>query len=224
MITLHHLEYSQSFRILWLLEELGAEYELKIYNRTESYQAPPELKELSPLGSAPVITEGDLVLAESNAIADYILDQHPESTLRVAPGDEDRLRYVFWLHAAQGTMMSMMIMEAVFAILVKRVPFWMRPLIKGVLGQASNLLIKPRIENLLKLAEKDLAEKPWFGGSNLTAADIVMHYPMASALSRGYVTDAFPNSLAWLERVSECPSFKAAVEKDGRDSIVLQVE
>ena len=130
MITLHHLEYSQSFSILWLLEELGAEYELKIYERDKkTHQAPEELRDLSPLGSAPVIADGDVVLAESNAIIDYILDQHAESKLRVEPGHEDRARYLFWLHASQGSMMSLMLMEAVFQIMISRMPFWMLSLI-----------------------------------------------------------------------------------------------
>ncbi|MCG8415216.1 MAG: glutathione S-transferase family protein [Pseudomonadales bacterium] len=224
MLTLHHLEYSQSFRILWLLEELGTDYELKLYARNkETYQAPDEYKTLSPLGSAPVITEGDLALAESSAIIDYVLDQHPESNLRPAIDDEDRVRYLFWFHASQGSMMMVLIMEAVFQILIQRVPFWMRGLIRGVLGQASERMIKPRMEKLLQLAEKDLAQKPWFGGDKLSAADIAMSYPMESARSRGFITDQHPNCLAWIERVHQNPSFQRAKEKDGKDSIVLQV-
>lgn len=224
MLTLHHLEYSQSFRILWLLEELGSDYELKLYQRNkETYQAPADYKALSPLGSAPVVTDGDLALAESSAIIDYVLDQHPDSGLRPAPGDADRVRYLFWFHASQGSMMMVLIMEAVFQILIKRVPFWMRGLIRGVLGQASERMIKPRMEKLLQQAEKDLAEKPWFGGDNLSAADIAMSYPMESAKSRGYITDEHPQCQAWIDRVHQHPSFQAAKAKDGKDSIVLQV-
>lgn len=224
MITLHHLEYSQSFRILWLLEELGADYELKVYERDKkTHQAPRELKDLSPLGSAPVITDGEVVLAESTAIMDYILDQHPDSALRVSPGSGDRTRYLFWLHASQGSMMSLMLMEAVFQILISRVPFWMRPLIKGVLGQASANLIEPRMSSLLKLAEKDLGSKDWFGGDSLSAADIAMIYPMQAAKDRFYLDFDHPNCLAWLERTQDCKSFKAASAKDGRESITLKV-
>ncbi len=224
MLTLHHLEYSQSFRILWLLEELGTDYELKFYERNkDTFQAPADYKALSPLGSAPVITDGELALAESSAIIDYVLDQHPDSNLRPTIGDEDRVRYLFWFHASQGSMMMVLIMEAVFQILIQRVPFWMRGLIRGVLGQASERMIKPRMEKLLQQAEKDLALKPWFGGSNLSAADIAMSYPMESAKSRGFITDQHPNCLAWIERVHQNPSFQKAKEKDGKDSIVLQV-
>lgn len=224
MITLHHLEYSQSFRILWLLEEIGEDYELKLYNRNkETYQAPPDYKALSPLGAAPVITDDDMVLAESSAIVDYILDKYPNSNLRPAIDNENRIRYLFWFHASQGSMMSLMLMEAVFQILIGRVPFLLRGIIRGVLDQASTRLIKPRMESLLKIAEEDLASKPWFGGDELSAADILLCYPMESARSRGYISAAHKNCNAWFDRVANHPSYQQARKKDDRDSIVLNV-
>ena len=224
MLTLHHLEYSQSFRILWLLEELGSEYELKIYNRNpETFQAPAEFKTLSPLGTAPVITDGDLVLAESAAIMDYLLDQSNSTQYRPPIGSPDHNRYLFWFHTAQGSMMPLLLMEAVFGILKKRVPFLMRGIVGSALGQASERMIKPRMEKLLALAEKDLGTKPWFGGDQLTAADILILYSMESARSRGFITTDHPNCQAWFERVEKSESFQAARAKDGRDSIVLRV-
>ena len=224
MLTLHHLEYSQSFRILWLLEELGFEYELKIYNRNpETFQAPDEYKALSPLGTAPVITDDNLVLAESAAIMDYLLDHSENTQFRPPVGNPDHNRYLFWFHAAQGSMMPLMLMEAVFGILKQRVPFLMRGIVGSALGQASERMIKPRMQKLLALAEKDLGDKPWFGGEQLTAADILIFYSMESAKSRGFVTDEYPNCQAWFERVNGLPGFQAAKEKDGRDSIVLRV-
>lgn len=224
MLTLHHLEYSQSFRILWLLEELGIDYELKSYSRhPETFQAPAEYKALSSLGTAPVITDGDLVLAESAAIMEYILDRTDSKQYRPAPGDSNRERYLFWFHAAQGSMMPLMLMEAVFQILKQRVPFLIRGIIRSALGQASERMIKPRMEKLLMQAEKDLANKPWFGGDQLSAADILIIYPLESARSRGYITDEYPNCLAWFDRVAQTDSFQSAQRKDGRDCIVLQV-
>ena len=224
MLTLHHLEYSQSFRVLWLLEELGAEYELKIYERdTETYQAPPELKKLSPLGSAPVITDDKVILAESSAIIDYILDAHPDSGLRVSPDSGDRVRYLFWMHASQGSMMSLMLMEAVFQILISRVPFLIRPIIKAILKQASLNLIKPRMTSLLNIAEADLQLSKYFAGDRLTTADIAMIYPMAAAKDRFYLDVDYPECNDWLDRVQQSESFKSAAAKDGRDSIVLRV-
>ena len=224
MLTLHHLEYSQSFRILWLLEELGADYELKIYERDpKTYQAPAELKKLSPLGSAPVITDDQVTLAESSAIIDYLLDHHPESELRVSPDNEDRVRYLFWMHASQGSMMSLMLMEVVFQILISRVPFLIRPMIKAVLEQATQSLIKPRMASLLKIAEADLKAAPYFGGDRVTAADIAMIYPMAAAKDRFYLDVDYPECNAWLDRVQQCEGFRSAAAKDGRDSIILRV-
>ena len=224
MITLHHLEYSQSFRILWLLEELGCEYELKTYERDKStHLAPPDYKALSPLGTAPVITDGQVALAESSAITDYILDQIPDQNLRPAADSPDRARYLFWFHAAQGSMMPLMLMEAVFNILITRVPFWMRPFVSSALNQASARMILPRMNKILEVAEKDLSEKPWFGGDSLSAADIVLSYPMESALERNFITDQHSQCLDWLERVKELPSYKSARIKDGKESVVLKV-
>lgn len=224
MLTLHHLEYSQSFRILWLLEELEADYELKIYERDpKTYQAPAELKKLSPLGSAPIITDDTVTLAESTAIIDYLLDQHPDSELRVSPDSEHRVRYLFWMHASQGSMMSLMLMEAVFQILISRVPFLIRPIIKAVLEQATQSLIKPRMASLLNIAEADLKLVPYFGGDRVTAADIAMIYPMAAAKDRFYLDVDYPECNDWLDRVQQCEGFRSAAAKDGRDSIILRV-
>lgn len=222
MITLHHLEYSQSFRILWLLEELGLEYTLKPYNRDpKTYLAPPDYKEVSPLGSAPVIEHGGLVLAETSAIIDYILDLHPSESLRPAKGDPHRARYLFWMHASQGSMMPIMLMDSVFTIIKQRLPFYLKPVVSPVLNMALKGFAKPRMAALLAVAEKDLSEADWFGGDQLTAADINISYPMESAAMRGYLSDAHPNCKAWLARIYTHPSFLAAKAKDGRDSMVL---
>ncbi|NKC12088.1 MAG: glutathione S-transferase family protein [Gammaproteobacteria bacterium] len=222
MITLHHLEYSQSFRILWLLEELGVEYSLKMYERDKAtHLAPPQYKALSPTSAAPVITDGELVLAESNAIMDYVLDQYPSDQLRPPPGSPQRARYLFWYHAAQGSMTPVLLMDSIFGIMQKRVPFFLRGIIAAVLEKAQHGFVKPRLETLLRKAEEDLATAPWFGGSALSAADIVISYPMESAHMRGYLSDAFPHCRAWLERIYAYPSFKVAREKDGKPSVAL---
>ena len=222
MLTLHHLEYSQSFRILWLLEELGVEYSLVKYERDKkTYSAPDNYKALSPLGTAPVITDGDLTMAESNAIVDYILDQYPNDTLRPAPGANNRNRYLFWFHAAQGSMMPIVLIDALFQIIKRRVPSLIRILIGAILDKALANFAKPRMNSLLRQAELDLEQAPWFGGTELTAADIVLCYPMESANVRGYISDAHPNCKAWLQRMHTCPSFKIAKQKDGRESMVL---
>lgn len=222
MLTLHHLEYSQSFRILWLLEELGVEYALIKYQRDkQTYAAPAEYKALSPLGTAPVITDGDLTMSESSAIVDYILDQYPDNMLRPVPSASNRNRHLFWFHAAQGSMMPIVLIDALFQIIQQRVPSLFRILIGPIFAKALASFAKPRMNALLQQAEHDLEESPWFGGNELTAADIVLSYPMESANVRGYINAAHPNCKAWLQRVYAHPSFKVAKDKDGRESMVL---
>jgi len=222
MITVHHLEYSQSFRILWLLEELGVDYKLELYERDkETHLAPANYKAISPLGTAPVITDGELALSESNAIIDYILDQYPSDTLRPEIGSEHRARYLFWLHASQGSLMPVLTTGVLFRIIPERVPFFIKPLIRPILNKAMLAFAKPRIDALLKKAEKDLEQAPWFGGSDLSAADIAMSYPLESMKANGYLGDAQANCLDWLERVNARPTFQKAKEKDGKPNIVF---
>ncbi len=225
MITVHHLEYSQSFRALWLLEELGVDYALKLYARDRRTSlAPAEYKALSPLGTAPVVTDGDLVLAESGAIIDHFLDAHPQSLLRPRPGDADRGRYLFWFHTAQGSLMPAMLMSGVFRSMETRAPYLFRLTLKPVLTQAAALIVTPRVEAILARAEQDLESAPWFGGATMTAADIMLQYPIEAASLRGYLTDgAHPRTTEWLKRVAETPSFQRALEKSGKSSVVLRI-
>ncbi|MFN2100521.1 glutathione S-transferase family protein [Altererythrobacter sp. MF3-039] len=222
MITLHHLEYSQSFRILWLLEELGAEYELKLYNRDpETRLAPDEYKAISPLGTAPVITEGEFTLAESNAIIDYILDSHHESDMRPGPGHPDRARNLFWFHAAQGSLMSVQFIEIALTSIEMNVPFFLKGLFRSVFNRVRSLLIKPRLKRLFDLMEKDLGQKPWFAGDALGTSDITLSYPMLAAHNLGLFEGTYPNIVAWIEHIQARPAWKAAREKDGRDSVIF---
>lgn len=224
MLTLHHLEYSQSYRVLWLLEELGAEYELKIYERDkETSLAPAEYKAVSPLGTAPVITDNGLNLAETAAIFDYVLDRNTNSPLRPAIDSSARTNYLFWFHASQGSLMPMTLMSVVFTILQTRTPALIRPLIKMVLGKASEGMINPRVATLLDKAEADLAATGWFAGDSLTAADMMMSYPLESLYSKGRLKHKYPNCQAWVERVKGLPSYQSAKQKDGRPSAIFQV-
>ena len=222
MLTLHHLEYSQSFRILWLLEELGVEYELKKYDRDpQTRLAPDAYKSISPLGTAPVITDGDLVLAETSAIVDYILDQYPESTLRPDPSASNRSRHLFWFHASQGSLMPLMLMEAILNIALTRVPGIIRMVLNPVVQKIREGFTKPRTEAVLRLAEEHLSTADFFSGEQLGAADIVMSYPLEGARVRGYLGEATPRCNAWLERIHARPAFQQAKAKDGRNSMVL---
>ena len=221
MLTLHHLEYSQSFRILWLLEAVGAEYELKLYNRDpKTNLAPDDYKALSPLGTAPVITYGDLVLAESNAIIDYVLDSYPDSPLRPGAGHKDRARHLFWFHAAQGSLMSNQMIGLIFGMLETRAPWPISALLKAVFGQVRTAFLGPREKALFDLMEDDLGKQPFFGGDQLTVADITLVYPMYAARDRGRF-EGMPKVLAWFDRIEALDSFKSARAKDDRPSIAF---
>jgi glutathione S-transferase len=225
MLTLHHLEYSQSFRILWLLEELGATYDLKIYNRDpESKLAPDDYKALSPLGTAPVVTDGDLVLAESNAIIDYVLDSHPGSPLDPAPGSADRARHLFWYHASPGSLMLNQGVAMVMNLLETRTPWPISALLKAVFGKVREGFLDPRNAALYALMERDLGEKPYFGGDHLTSADITLVYPMYAARDKGAFGKDCPNILAWFDRIEAREGFRSARAKDGRERITFRFE
>jgi len=221
-LTVHHLEYSQSFRILWLLEKLGANYEVKVYERDPKTRlAPADYKAVSPLGTAPAITDGDLALAETNAIIDYILDQHPKSKLRPSAKAKNRINYLFWFHAAQGSMMPIMLFGAVFGSIEKNVPFFLKGLIRKITAQVKTGFLNPRMKALIDKAETDLGMSNWLAGDDLTAADIVMSYNMEGSRNAGYITDAHPNCLRWLTQMHADPAFIAAMEKDGRETMVF---
>lgn len=222
-LTLHHLEYSQSFRVLWMLEELNAPYDLIVYSRdTKTMAAPDEYKSLSPLGTAPVITHGELVMAESSAIMDYILDNTPDQQLRPEPGSPDRNRYLFWWHAAQGSMMPLQLMNVVHTISHKRLPFFMRPLVGLYVKGLDTLFIQPRLNRILSLAEESLSQAPWFGGDALSAADFLIAFNLIAGAQRGVINaQKHPNCATWIEKMKALPSFAKATEKDGRSSMVL---
>lgn len=223
MLTLHHLEYSQSFRILWLLEALGAEYELKSYNRDpESNLAPDDYKALSPLGTAPVVTDGDMVLAESNAIIDYILDSYPDSQLNPGAGHKDRARHLFWYHSSPGSLMNLQSIAMILGLLETRAPWPISSLLKSVFGQVRKLFLDPRLGAMLKLMEEDLGKQPFFGGDQLTSADITLVYPMYAARDKGLFESGFPNVNAWFERIEAMDSFKSARAKDDRPHIAFR--
>lgn len=221
MLTVHHLEYSQSFRILWLLEEMEQCYELKLYKRDpKTNLAPAAYKALSPLGTAPVITHQDLVLAESNAIVDYLLDCWPHDSLRPEPGSAARTSYLYWFHLAQGSLMPIALTSTIFSIITARAPRVLRPLLKGVFGKANASFVEPRIQAIIQEAERTLAKGPYFAGPDLSAADIVLIYPILALEKKGQLRNA-PALLAWIKRVQSRPAFARALEKNGTSAVVL---
>lgn len=223
MITLHHLEKSQSIRILWLLEELGVPYEVKLYDRDpQTRMAPAAYKAISPLGTAPVITDGAITLAETNAIVDYILDKHDSGRLRPVAGSPMRAKYLFWFHTSQGSLQPLLTNKFVMMALTTRSPFLIRPIAKSLVAALDKAFFGPRLAALFREIETALGQNKWFAGDELTAADIVMGYSMELCAHRGGMDEKhFPNSFRFLKQMREHPAYIRAMEKDGKGTILL---
>ena len=162
MITVHHLNNSRSQRILWLLEELALPYEIKRYQRDpQTLLAPPELRRIHPLGKSPVITDGELTLAESGAIIEYLADRYGQGRLLPAPGTPERVRSSYWLHYAEGSAMPPLLLKLVFSRLPRSpAPFFIKPVLRGIAGKAQRVFIDPQLKTHLDYLEGELARTP----------------------------------------------------------------
>jgi glutathione S-transferase len=222
MVVLHHLENSRSQRVLWLLEELGVPYEVRRYRRDpKTWLAPPELLRVHPLGKSPVISDGELTVAESGAILEYLLDAHGGGRLRPPPGTPERLRFTYWLHFAEGSAMPPLLMKLVFDRVRKaRVPFFLRPAVRGIADKVSATAITPNIERQLAFMESDLKDRDWFAGSEFSAADIQMSFPLEAAAARGGLDRRFPRLSDWLARIHARAAYRRALEVGGPYTII----
>ena len=216
MITVHHLNDSRSQRVLWLLEELGLTYEVKRYQRdAKTMLAPPELKAIHPLGKSPVLDDGDLRVAETGAIIEYLLEAHPGSGLRPAPNTPAGRRYTYWLHYAEGSAMTPLLLKLIFSQIPKRAPLLARPVISGMARKVDATLIAPQIKAHTEYWEAELARSEWFAGDAFSAADIMMSFPVEAAGSRvGYGADK-PRLKAFLQRIHGRPAYQRALERGG---------
>jgi len=176
-IIVHHLENSRSQRVLWMLEELGLPHEIRRYERNrKTMLAPPELKAVHPLGKSPVIEDDGRVVAETGAIVEYLVEK-ADGRLGAPPHRDAALRYRFWLHYAEGSMMPPLLIKLVLS----RVP---------IFGKSAQKRIQPMIDNHLDYVEAELRQRPWFAGDQLTAADIMMSFPIEAARSRAGTTNS----------------------------------
>jgi glutathione S-transferase len=217
MITVHHLENSRSQRILWLLEELGVDYEITKYKRhPETSLAPPELARLHPMGKAPVVTDGDITLAESAAIIEYLVDHYGEGRLRPAAGTAEARSYTYWLHFAEGTLMPLMLVSLIVGRIASApMPFFAKPIAKGIANKVRNGYLDPNVMRSLDFMEMTLARSSWFCGSELTAADIQMSFPIEAAAVRSNLQDDYPKLNGYLERIHALPAYQRALQKGG---------
>ena len=201
MLTVHHLGVSQSERIVWLCEELGVPYALKVYDRDPVTRlGPPEYKALHPVGTAPIITDGDVVLPESGAIIEYIIGRHGNGRLAVGPDAPNFADYLFWLHFANASFL---------------------PRMSGLMGARPEdaetprgRFMRDRAERAWTLVEDRLGQVPYFAGQDFTAADIIMVFNLTTM--RAFVPAELarhPNIRAYLQRIGERPAYRRAMEK-----------
>lgn len=217
MITLHHLENSRSQRVLWLLEELALPYEVRRYERDkQTMQAPPELMRVHPLGKSPVINDGDITVAESGAIVEYLLDTYGSGHLRPAAGTAERRRFTYWLHFAEGSAMPFLLLKLVFDRVRKApVPFFIKPVVKGIASKVSQGFIEPNLERQLAYMEAELSTRPWFAGAEFSAADIQMSFPLEAAAARAGLGTGQPALNDWLKRIHARPAYQRALAAGG---------
>src|SRR5258708_1148243 len=169
MLTVHHLNNSRSQRVLWLLEELGVPYEIARYQRQSSMLAPPELRAIHPLGKSPVITDDGNTVAESGAIVEYIIGAHGNGRLIPPPNTPERLRYTYWLHYAEGSAMSPLLLKLLFTLMPKRAPALLRPLVRKVSNQALTTMVNPQLKQHMAYWETELGKSEWFAGNAFTS-------------------------------------------------------
>ena len=204
MITIYHLDTSRSERIVWLMEELGLEYKLELHLRQPNGAAPDALKAIHPLGKAPIIRDGDTVLAESGAIVEYIVNRHAGGRLAVPPAAADYPRYLYWLHFAEGSLMSLMIV----ALVLTRVPDGDKT--------PAGIRVLDRMQKMLAFVDGELATGPYFVGAQFTAADVMMTFTFTTMRHfLDYDLAPYSNIVAYLKRIESRPAYRKAMALAG---------
>ena len=215
MIIVHHLNNSRSQRLLWLLEELGVLYDIKRYQRdSRTMLAPPELRQVHPLGKSPVITDGEVTLAESGAIMEYVLEKYGRGRLVPKPNTPEKVRYTYWMHFAEGSAMPPLLMKLMLDRMAKA-PLLVRPVAKAIAGRVKRGYVEPNIQRQLEYMEAELNKSTWFAGGEFTAADIQMSFPLEAAAARGGLDAKWPRLTEFLNRIHAREAYRTALEKGG---------
>lgn len=225
MVRLHYLNNSRAQRILWLLEELQVPYELYAYEReADTSFAPDSLRTVHPLGKSPVITDGDVTLAESGAIIEYLLQTYGPDWIPAA-GTEEHIQYLYWLHFAEGSLMPPLLMSLVFdKIRRSRMPFVAKPVAHAIVNKVMSGFVSPNISRMLEYIDQYLESHSWFAGDNLTGADIQMSFPLEAAHASGLINDGYQNIKRFLQQVRERDAYDRALAKGGKYDYVFETE
>ena len=207
MITIHHLSTSRSERIVWLMEELGLDYRLEWHQRESTGASPAPLRDLHPLGKAPVISDGDLVLAESGAIVEYIVQRHGKGRLAVPPDAPEYAGYLYWMHFAEGSLMTLMLI----ALVLSRIPEAKESPVKA--------RIAARMQQMLTYVDTAIAGHDYFAGSQFTAADVMMLFPFTTMRRYlDYDISPYANINAYMKRIEARPAYIKAMRIAGPDA------
>jgi glutathione S-transferase len=217
MITVHHLNNSRSQRVLWLLEELGVPYEVRKYQRdAKTMLAPPELLQVHPLGKSPVITDDDITVAETGAIVEYLLERHGAGRLVPPAGTPERRQYRYWLHFAEGSAMSPLLLKLIFdRIESGPMPFFARPIAKSIARRVKTTMVEPNLKRHLDFMEAELGRSEWFAGAEFSAADIQMSFPVEASAQRAGLDASRPRLMAFLKKIHAMPAYRRALERGG---------
>lgn len=210
MITLHHLEQSRSLRIIWALEELGLEYQIKYYKRKPNFSAPDSLKAIHPLGKAPILTDGELTIAESAVILEYLQSTY-DTESQFKPQDQATLQqYNYWMHYAEGSLMPLLVMNLVMSKVSDQVPFLIKPIAKKITQGVQVGFINPRLGDHIPFIEQYLKQHDYFAG-DFSFADIQMSFPIIAMQQR--IKGQYAEMQTYAERLQQRPSFIRAKAK-----------
>ena len=216
MITVHHLNNSRSQRVLWLLEELEQRYQVRRYERDkETMLAPRELRTIHPLGKSPVITDNGKTIAETGAIIEYILENYGNGRLIPPAGSDDRLRYTYWMHYAEGSAMTPLLLKLVFSRMPMSAPALLRGIVNNISAKAQERVSDPQIKMHMDYWDNELTKSEWFAGKDFTAADIMMSFPLKAASFRADAKSR-PMVKAFLDKIHARPAYQAALRTGGQ--------
>lgn len=210
MITLHYLQCSRSFRILWALEELGVDYQVEFYQRSASYAAPEILKNIHPLGKAPILVDDGDVIVESAVILDYLQQQYDRLQQFKPQQAKDQIQYDYWMHYAEGSLMPLLVMTLVMNNVSKHVPWVIRPIAEKITDGVKGGFIRPRVKEHILYLEQYLSEHDYFAGE-FSFADIQMAFPLIALQKR--LHGKYPNIQAFVQRIQERAAFQRAEQK-----------
>jgi glutathione S-transferase len=202
LLTVYHLRNSRSDRILWLLEELALDYEIVRYERDPTFRAPAAMREIHALGKSPIVRDGDVVLAESGAIVDYIVVRHGQGRLAPRHGDPAWARYVFWLHFTEGSLMPWLTTDLLLT----------SGIVPGVQPGALGPMVQQELARYVRWVDSDMAGRAYAAGDAFTAADVMLAYALEFAKGRNHLADT-QHLLPYLERMTAREAYRRAKEK-----------